>query len=206
MARPNVFRRNSEFVVCAVIVSQPCGPEALLSQCLLQASLTIQQTADLWALLNSDCTVECASPWRHSLVCPLTQERMRIPARGIKCKHISCFDLEAYVSMCARTAFQRRWFCPVCHRSLPAPELAVCDFTKVVLDQTLGVTAVPLGSDIKHALQAELQPLPQDSQIAPSSGRKRRTFPARILRESACKEAGISSKGSWGKRMRLKAG
>merc|ERR1712039_432140 len=133
-------------------------------------------------------------------------ERMRIPARGIKCKHISCFDLEAYVSMCARTAFQRRWFCPVCHRSLPAQELALCAFTKAALDQKPGVTAVALGSDIKHSLQAEWQPLPADSQIAPSSGRKRRRFPARILREPACKDGGISSKGSWGTRMRLKAG
>lgn len=34
---------------------------------------------------------------KMALRCPLTFRRMTLPARGHECKHLQCFDLEAYL-------------------------------------------------------------------------------------------------------------
>ena len=45
------------------------------------------------------------------LKCPITCKRISLPARGHDCKHIQCFDLEAYLQInCERG----NWRCPVC--------------------------------------------------------------------------------------------
>lgn len=45
------------------------------------------------------------------LKCPITCKRITLPARGHDCKHIQCFDLEAYLQInCERG----NWRCPVC--------------------------------------------------------------------------------------------
>ncbi|KAL5481361.1 hypothetical protein EMCRGX_G021500 [Ephydatia muelleri] len=40
-----------------------------------------------------------ASVVQISLVCPVSQRRMEYPCRGIHCKHLQCFDAEAYINM-----------------------------------------------------------------------------------------------------------
>lgn len=46
-----------------------------------------------------------------SLKCTITTKRIALPARGRDCKHIQCFDLEAYLALnCERG----NWRCPVC--------------------------------------------------------------------------------------------
>ena len=34
-----------------------------------------------------------------SLKCPLSLERIKIPVKGINCKHLQCFDLESYLEL-----------------------------------------------------------------------------------------------------------
>ena len=46
-----------------------------------------------------------------SLKCPITQQAIRLPARGRDCKHIQCFDLENFLTMNSR---KESWSCPVC--------------------------------------------------------------------------------------------
>lgn len=48
-----------------------------------------------------------------SLKCPITMSMIRIPVRGINCKHISCFNLETFVNM-QRKSKINRWRCPIC--------------------------------------------------------------------------------------------
>ena len=48
---------------------------------------------------------------RVVLKCPITRQRLRLPARGCECRHIQCFDLESFLQMnCDRPS----WRCPVC--------------------------------------------------------------------------------------------
>ena len=56
------------------------------------------------------------------LLCALTTVRIKIPVRGIFCKHYQCFDLHSYVYIIAQTA-NPRWVCPLCR--LPAYQLRV---------------------------------------------------------------------------------
>eukprot|EP01009_Symbiontida_sp_KSa7_P001369 NODE_1317_length_627_cov_630.960208_g1035_i0.p1 GENE.NODE_1317_length_627_cov_630.960208_g1035_i0~~NODE_1317_length_627_cov_630.960208_g1035_i0.p1 ORF type:complete len:161 (-),score=16.67 NODE_1317_length_627_cov_630.960208_g1035_i0:145-597(-) len=54
------------------------------------------------------------------LVCPLSKTRMRIPAKGIKCRHIACFDLSNFVITSCRRERRKPgvmpgcWPCPLC--------------------------------------------------------------------------------------------
>mmetsp|Transcript_113166 Transcript_113166/g.365629 ORF Transcript_113166/g.365629 Transcript_113166/m.365629 type:complete len:790 (+) Transcript_113166:125-2494(+) len=52
---------------------------------------------------------------RFSLVCPISADRMKTPARGRNCQHLQCFDLEAFL-------FGKRSQCPVCGLDLEVPE------------------------------------------------------------------------------------
>lgn len=45
------------------------------------------------------------------LKCPITCKRIQLPARGHECKHIQCFDLEAYLQI---NCEKGNWRCPVC--------------------------------------------------------------------------------------------
>lgn len=47
-----------------------------------------------------------------SLMCPLTRSRMSTPVRGRSCKHISCFDGEAYLQLMWDKQVEK-WKCPV---------------------------------------------------------------------------------------------
>ena len=51
-----------------------------------------------------------------SLRCPLSIDRMEIPAKGEQCSHRRCFDLETYLQFSAQSG---NWQCPICYNPLP---------------------------------------------------------------------------------------
>eukprot|EP01053_Blabericola_migrator_P002198 Blabericola_migrator_1__2197@NODE_1605_length_4184_cov_98_733787_g359_i1_p2_GENE_NODE_1605_length_4184_cov_98_733787_g359_i1NODE_1605_length_4184_cov_98_733787_g359_i1_p2_ORF_typecomplete_len257_score32_16zfMIZ/PF02891_20/2_7e17zfNse/PF11789_8/0_0062_NODE_1605_length_4184_cov_98_733787_g359_i1210980 len=70
------------------------------------------------------------------LTCPSTMVRIGVPARGIYCKHVQCFDLEFFVRS-QRTAIQQaRWRCPVCRLFCRPHELLVDSWIQKVLMET----------------------------------------------------------------------
>ncbi|KAM9968317.1 hypothetical protein ACTFIW_002755 [Dictyostelium discoideum] len=46
-----------------------------------------------------------------SLICPITQETIVIPAKTTFCTHNQCFDLKGYITHSCHTG---RWVCPIC--------------------------------------------------------------------------------------------
>jgi E3 SUMO-protein ligase PIAS1 len=54
-----------------------------------------------------------------SLRCPLSIDTIKVPARGEKCKHPQCFDLETFLSFGDQSTC---WQCPIC-----SSPLAWCD-------------------------------------------------------------------------------
>lgn len=142
----------SDLVLC-VAHTAPCagGLAGLQAACLQRPRLCREEATELWDSLRSseiqdpDAGLECASPWLQPLVCPLSCERLRLPARGRGCRHLRCFELEAYLATASRVAFPRRWRCPVCDRRLPPEDLVVCGFTGELLQQAPpDAAAVPL--------------------------------------------------------------
>lgn len=63
-------------------------------------------------LFGGDSEVE-TSKKVISLNCPLSTMRLKQPSRSSECKHLECFDLEAYLQ-CQHVARFARWRCPVC--------------------------------------------------------------------------------------------
>ena len=74
-----------------------------------------------------------AGPCKLSLTCPLMHTRLRVPARGSRCRHLECFDLLAYIE-CARSTSFPRWTCPLCNKPARPHQLAVDTWTAMVLD------------------------------------------------------------------------
>lgn len=149
-------RHVTEFVLCVVRAAPRVRIVDLVADCLTRPRISGMHTQTLWSSLRSaeeDVSgLECISLWMQPLLCPLTRERLVVPARGCRCRHIQCFDLEAYLVTSARATFQQRWRCPICDCPLPPSELAVCEVTTQLLKQEgPEVTASPLDPLLKAA-------------------------------------------------------
>ncbi|XP_070185204.1 zinc finger MIZ domain-containing protein 1-like isoform X2 [Littorina saxatilis] len=90
------------------------------------------------------------------LKCPITCQRIQLPARGHDCKHIQCFDLDSYLKLnCERGT----WRCPVCNKTALLEGLEIdqyiwailsslknTDFEEVTIDQAASWKPVPIKS------------------------------------------------------------
>ena len=102
--------------------------------------------AQLAAMLSPRGDLEdvacCSNELPLHSVCPLTMERLRVPARGRDCHHLQCFELEAYLRTAAQTAaINKRWACPVCSRRV-LPDSLVRDELVASMLPTLPVEQV----------------------------------------------------------------
>jgi len=61
---------------------------------------------------NNEVEVE-AKPQKASLICPIKKMRMKYPCRTSLCKHLQCFDAEAFLEM-NRSKSIDKWRCPIC--------------------------------------------------------------------------------------------
>lgn len=74
--------------------------------------------------INSKCV-------RISLKCPIIKSRIRLPARGLECKHVQCFDLEGYLMMnCERGT----WRCPECSKPALTESLEIDQYYWAILN------------------------------------------------------------------------
>ena len=69
----------------------------------------------LWFVLNSFKQTDGVENdvMTISLKCPYTMTFMRIPCRGIHCRHTQCFDMESFVEM-QKSSLVNQWRCPIC--------------------------------------------------------------------------------------------
>jgi len=70
-----------------------------------------------------------------TLACPITQTRIREPARSALCMHLECFDLAVFIEMNC-TAKAPRWECPICSVSARPKELVVDLWLKSLIAET----------------------------------------------------------------------
>jgi hypothetical protein len=87
----------------------------------------------------------CAST--VSVKCPVTQMRVGIPARGVTCKHMQCFDLEGALRNCHTACY---WSCPICDMPITATDLIVDPHLAVAL-----AAAAPSVRAIRHVPTVE---------------------------------------------------
>mmetsp|Transcript_19664 Transcript_19664/g.34859 ORF Transcript_19664/g.34859 Transcript_19664/m.34859 type:complete len:642 (-) Transcript_19664:71-1996(-) len=109
---------------CAVPVAKQRICELLASQAARSAPASGDAAEDI-VCLTSDTL---------KLTCPITMERVEEPVRGLKCQHLQCFSLSAYVTSNRQMgAFNKRWVCPLCTLVLRPPDLCVDGYVKKVL-------------------------------------------------------------------------
>ncbi|KAK1442892.1 zinc finger miz domain-containing protein [Babesia gibsoni] len=71
------------------------------------------------------------------LNCPITLDRMELPARGRKCRHLQCFDLKGYLHVMQNTAvFNTRWKCPECELILKPIDLVIDGYVLNIIKNT----------------------------------------------------------------------
>jgi hypothetical protein len=57
-----------------------------------------------------------------SLRCKISMARIRTPVKGLKCRHLQCFDLDTFLEFARRHS---HWLCPNCDQPLCASDLRV---------------------------------------------------------------------------------
>ncbi len=54
--------------------------------------------------------------------CAIGQTRIQTPAKGNKCRHIQCFDLDTYIEYVSK---HNQSTCPLCDKDIPFGELHI---------------------------------------------------------------------------------
>lgn len=103
---------------------------------------------------------------RISLLCPLSMMRIATPVRGATCRHLECFDLNAYLELASATPFPR-WQCPLCSAPARPHQLRVDSWTSHVLE-----TLLPELHEVE--VQPEGSFAPVEERAAVGAGRKRK--------------------------------
>jgi E3 SUMO-protein ligase PIAS1 len=67
---------------------------------------------------------------RVSLICPITQSLIAVPAKSSYCSHLTCFDLKAFLQMNER---RLQWTCPICKKSASFESLRVDECLQKIL-------------------------------------------------------------------------
>ncbi|KAG3027352.1 hypothetical protein PC128_g7673 [Phytophthora cactorum] len=104
-----------------------------------------------------------------SVRCPLGLCVINLPARGIHCKHLQCFDLKTFM-MFSKKARSKAWRCTVCYQFIKASDLRIDPYLKKLLAEVEGedeleeVEIFPDGS-WKRRLEEELVPEPPAKKV-----------------------------------------
>ncbi|CAF2048647.1 unnamed protein product [Rotaria magnacalcarata] len=67
---------------------------------------------------------------RVSLICPITQSLISLPAKSSYCSHLTCFDLKAFLLMNEK---RLQWTCPLCKKSASFESLRIDERLKSIL-------------------------------------------------------------------------
>lgn len=112
---------------------------------ILTKKQTIKNCIDLFCLLvanqiKEDHEITGGLPYLTvSLVCQLTRKRMLNPVKFLSCKHIQCFDLDAFLGLiCVKQPkhfFVDLYKCPICQNKAKLDDLKVDHFFHQVLHQ-----------------------------------------------------------------------
>ncbi|CAI5729873.1 unnamed protein product [Hyaloperonospora brassicae] len=72
-----------------------------------------------------------------SVRCPLGLCVINLPARGVHCKHLQCFDLRTFL-LFSKKARSKAWRCTVCYQFIKAADLRIDPYLKQLLADVEG--------------------------------------------------------------------
>ncbi len=100
----------------------------------LQRAIDSFKKVNYGSVEDGDDSAVAATSMRLSLKCPLGLSTIGIPARGAKCAHLQCFDLETFLRYCSNGS-ESTWRCAVCHTPTDPHEIVVDQFMKNIVDE-----------------------------------------------------------------------
>ncbi len=72
-----------------------------------------------------------------SLICPISKKRIATPVRSKECRHLQCFDAQAYYSLNCQFNIDEKpwsWKCPTCSAKAPFSSLVVDSYFALILE------------------------------------------------------------------------
>lgn len=98
----------------AVILVEMLDEDALISEIETRNIQPLEESkAYVRDIMKSDTDELVSEMQTVSLRCPYAMNLLSKPARGVKCKHIQCFNLDSYIKL-QRRSKANRWKCPIC--------------------------------------------------------------------------------------------
>lgn len=80
-----------------------------------------------------------------TLLCPISKSIMKLPAKSVKCNHLQCFDLQAFISL---NKIKNTWMCPICMKSCILADLKIDSFLSFIINSiNLPTTCVEIELD-----------------------------------------------------------
>ncbi|CAE7781702.1 pli1 [Symbiodinium pilosum] len=108
-------------------------------------------------------TLRCVEPPVLKLTCCTSLLRIERAARGSRCEHLQCFDLNSYIHTMRSIPPKHAWCCPICDQPAPLHQLRLDAFAQSVVDSTAAnVTEVLVADNGKFEVSAT-EDLMQDS-------------------------------------------
>ena len=108
------FDKNPIYVLAVLLVKRQTALE--LSQHIVKHNkLTIEESKTQIIRKFEDQKDVGISEIKVDLVCKLTYTPLNLPARGINCQHIDCFDLLYFLKSMENNNL-RKWTCPLCRK------------------------------------------------------------------------------------------
>jgi len=74
---------------------------------------------------KSDMEMCESKSYTINLLCPITNLKMKLPTRSLKCVHLQCFDLHSFFTL---YKVKPIWKCPVCHKPIMLNDLVLDTF------------------------------------------------------------------------------
>lgn len=111
----NLVKSNDDLdYVVAVVLVQLLEEDALISEIETRNIQSIDASKDyIRGIMKSDTEEIISESQSVSLRCPYAMNLLTKPARGMKCRHIQCFNLDSYIKL-QRSSRANRWKCPIC--------------------------------------------------------------------------------------------
>ena len=140
-AGANVVAVGGALLLCR-LTAEYCAVRTLAD---VRAAVRARASSDLWAApAPADADLSVAEE-RVSLLCPLALRRIALPARGTACRHATCFDLDAFLTLQHQQGF---WECPICAQPCPAHTLRVDPaFARILAHTRPDATFAMVGPD-----------------------------------------------------------
>jgi len=126
---------DGENYVMSMYVVKRLTSETLIQRLQDKVGRSSEQTKNYIIKKLADVDPDLATTsYRFSLVCPLGNKRMNIPAKSIHCDHLQCFDACTFILMNEKNP---TWICPTCSKQCLYDDLQIENYFLEVVSSPL---------------------------------------------------------------------